>query len=107
VQLHTLVAAHTLYLLDLGFKTPAPWREEEVVREVVAQTPPGRISLFMAAGRVGGMGSKYGIITENMRYPTFAQVCERDLLTLATVGEMVWRNLLGPKAIILVELRAA
>ena len=38
---------------------------------------------------------------------TVLVIRERDLLTLATVGEMVWRNLLGPKAIILVELRAA
>ncbi len=107
VQLHTLVAGCTIYMLNLPFVEAAPWREEDAVIEDISQTPVGRISLFMTAGKVGGMGAKYGFISEYMSYPTFSQVRQEDLPTMARVGDAIWRNLVGPKKIVLVELTRA
>ncbi|HEY0188360.1 MAG TPA: hypothetical protein VGC67_12795 [Cellulomonas sp.] len=104
VQLHTLVAGELLYWLNMPFTHSATFSEAEADKDNLHDEPVGRVTLFLTAGKAGGMCIKYGEVTEDMSYPTLGQVVEEDLAVLPVVGPQVWDNLIGPKTVILTEL---
>jgi hypothetical protein len=57
----------------------------------------------MGNGTSAGFVIKYGRITEDMSYPTFAQVVEEDLPVLKEVGAAQWETMLITKKIIIAE----
>ena len=104
LQLHTLVAGELLYWLNVPFTNPATFSEADAERDNLRDEPLGRVTLFLTAGKAGGMCVKYGEVTEDMSYPTLGQVVEEDVPTLAKIGPKVWENLIGPKTVLLTEL---
>lgn len=103
VQLHTLVAGELLYWLNVPFLNSATFSELDAQKDNLGTEPLGRVTLFLTAGKAGGMCIKYGEVTEDMSYPTLGQVVDEDIPTLAVVGPKVWDNLIGPKTVILTE----
>lgn len=104
IQLHTLVAGELLYWLNVPFANPATFDEEAADKDNLHDEPLGRVTLFLTAGKAGGMCIKYGKVTEDMSYPTLGQVAEADIPILEEIGPMVWQNLIGPKVPLITEL---
>jgi hypothetical protein len=104
VQLHTLVAGSLLYWLNLPFSVGPKWDEPSSAKDLLQTEDIGRITLFMPEGRAGGMCIKYGDVTETMSYVSFGQVIEKDIPVLQDVGARVWKNLIGPKQVVITEI---
>jgi len=103
LQGHTMAAGEALLLVSVPLNSPVNWKPRTEVQEEIRRQKEGRITLFMANGTSAGLVIKYGRITEDMSYPTFAEVVDEDLSVLKEVGEAQWQALLGTKQIIIAE----
>lgn len=103
LQGHTMAAGEALLLVSVPLNAPVSWEPRSEVQEEIRHQKQGRITLFMANGTSAGFVIKYGKITEDMSYPTFAEVVEADLPVLREVGEAQWQSMLVTKQIIIAE----
>jgi hypothetical protein len=103
LQGHTMAAGEALLLVSVPLNAPVNWQPRTEVQEEIRRQNEGRITLFMGNGTSAGFVIKYGRITEDMSYPTFAQVVDEDLPVLKEVGAAQWKTMLITKKIIIAE----
>ena len=103
LQGHTMAAGEALLLVSVPLNAPVNWEPRTEVMEEIRSQNEGRITLFMGNGTSAGFVIKYGRITEDMSYPTFAQVLDDDLPVLKEVGAAQWETMLITKKIIIAE----
>lgn len=103
LQGHTMAAGEALLLVSVPLNAPVNWEPRTEVVEEIRRQQEGRITLFMGNGTSAGLVIKYGRITEDMSYPTFAEVVEEDLPVLKEVGAAQWQSMLISKQIIIAE----
>jgi hypothetical protein len=97
LQGHALVSGRALASLNVGLPKPFPWREKDLAKDNMATMPVGRLMLFMPAGKVVSIYSKWGEVTEPMYYGGWAQVIDEDKNTLSEVGEKIWSIFMSNK----------
>jgi len=103
LQGHTMAAGEALMLVSVPLKEALNWKPRSEAMEEIRAQKEGRITMFMGNGTSTGIVIKYGKITEDMSYPTFAEVIEEDLPILKKVGEQQWNAMLFTKEIIIAE----
>ena len=103
MQGHTLAAGWAIMHVSVPLNKPVNWEMRTEVTEVIGEQNEGRVTMFMGNGTSAGLVIKYGRITEDMSYPTFAEVVEEDLGILKEVGEAQWEAILYTKEIMIAE----
>jgi hypothetical protein len=103
LQGHTMAAGEALLLVSVPLNVPVNWEIRSETMEEIRLQKEGRLTIFMGNGTSTGIVIKYGKVTEDMKYPTFAEVIEDDLHILKEVGEKQWDSMLFTKEIILAE----
>ena len=103
MQGHTLAAGFAIMHVSVPLNKPVNWVPRTEVNELFKQQKEGRVTMFMGNGTSAGILFKYGKITEDMSYPTFAEVVEEDMPILKEVGEAQWNAILYSKEIIIAE----
>jgi hypothetical protein len=97
LQVHTVVAGFSLFMLNLPMKKVFPWRQEDIPIEEITTMPEGRFTFFMTTGKVANLSCKWGEVTEPMSYITWAEVIEEDKPTLIEVGKKMWSITMGSR----------
>lgn len=98
VQTVTVVAGLQLYMQNVPMpKVPCNWIQEERPLEDIGEYPEGRFMFFMTAGNVANFTCKVDWVTEDLPYPTWAEVVPEDLHIIKEVGWEIWESLLMKK----------
>jgi hypothetical protein len=103
LQGHTMAAGEALLLVSVPLNVPVNWEIRNESIEEIRLQKEGRLTIFMGNGTSTGIVLKYGKVTEDMKYPTFAEVIEDDLHILKEIGKKQWESILFTKKIILAE----
>src|SRR5262249_20749422 len=104
VQSHAVVSGEAMYMLNVPLKTPLVY-PKPVRRESLARGPCGRL-WTSSVGRVGQFTIKYGVVTEEMSYPSIGQIRGEDIPAVVAAGRAVWDSLYRTKRILRVRLSA-
>lgn len=103
VQTVTVVAGLSLFMLNLPMKEECDWIQENQPLEDIVEMNTGRFTFFMTTGNVANLSCKFDLVTEPMKYVTWAEVVDEDKELLNEVGHTLWNNLMGEKKIVHVE----
>ena len=103
LQGHAAVSGWLMYIMNLKLSKYPEFRYEDLEIEDLSKEVFGRVNIFITAGRVGSIMVKYGEITEDMCYPTIAQVLPGDIEKLKEAGYAVWNAMYKTKDIITVN----
>jgi len=103
IQSHAVVSGKLIYIMNLKMPKFPLFKYTDLKMEDLSEEDVGRVSIFITAGGVGSLMVKYADITENMSYPTIAQVVERDFGKLREAGEAIWNAIYKTKDIITVN----
>ena len=103
IQGHAVVTGELMYIMNLKLSTYPTFKYNDLKVEDLSMEDVGRVSIFITAGRVGSISVKYGECTENMSYPTIAQVVARDIEKLKEAGAAIWNAIYKTKDIIIVN----
>ncbi len=106
VQGHAVVSGKLIYIMNLKMPKFPRFKYTDLKTEDLSEEDIGRVSIFITAAGVGSLMAKYADITENMSYPTIAQVVESDIGKLREAGEAVWNAIYKTKEIIKVNYMA-
>ena len=91
--------------MAVPLNSPVDWEPRTEKVEEIGRQNKGRFSLFMGNGTSAGFVVPYGRVTEDMSYPTFAEVVPEDMPILCEVGERQWQSMLHTNEIIIAEFR--
>ena len=105
VQGHAVVSGKLIYIMNLKMPKFPQFKYTDLKMEDLSEEDIGRVSIFITAGGVGSIMVKYDDITENMSYPTIAQVVESDIEKLKEAGEAIWNAIYKTKDIITVNYK--
>lgn len=103
LQGHTMAAGLAILNVAVPMNKPVTWVPRSEITEVIGEKKEGRMTMFMGNGTSIGLVIKYGRITEDMSYPTFAEVVEEDMPILREIGEAQWDAMLFSKEIYIAE----
>ena len=104
LQTVTVVAGLSLFMLNLPMdKVACDWIQEELPLEDIVEMPKGRFTFFMTTGSVANLSCKFDLVTEPMKYVTWAEVVDEDKALLNEVGHTLWENTMMEKLPVHVE----
>ncbi len=103
IQTHAVVSGKLIYIMNLKLSIYPPFAYNDLKAEDLSEEDIGRVSVFCTAGRVGSIMVKYNPISENMSYPTIAQVVASDIEKLKEAGAAIWNAMYKTKDIITVN----
>lgn len=106
IQSHAVVSGKLLYVLNLRLSRFPAESYLDLKMEDLSEEPIGRVSVFITFGKVGSIMAKYGEVNEPMKYPTIAQIRDRDIEKLKEAGKAEWESIYRNKQIISVIYRA-
>lgn len=103
LQLTTVVASQSLFMLNVPTTKECNWIQEESPVEDITTMNIGRFTFFMTTGNVANISVKFGYVSEPMKYVTWCEVIDRDKPILEEVGFEILDNIFVDKKIVHVE----